>query len=183
MHNPDYDKILEVQLPDVRSRLKNLWKELEIMKQIQGNHGKIWDDHCVILMERCVFSISKFSDIQFILDEEKNVTKSLVSREIAFYIASGILLGVEHLHLKNFIHRDIEPDNILLSKDLVPKIADFGDTILRTGKTVDHKVKGTEGFVAPEFFLSPYVEDFKRDIFSFGVTILYLIEGVYPSDW
>ena len=81
-----------------------------------------------------------------------------------------ICLGLEHIHLKGLIHRDISPDNILVYEDGSIKICDFGLAAYGQESTL---FAGKEDFMAIEVRDQlPY--DNKCDVYSLGVVLWYL---------
>ncbi|EOA37363.1 hypothetical protein CARUB_v10011126mg [Capsella rubella] len=104
-----------------------------------------------------------------------------------FQICCGIAKGLAFLHEESplkFVHRDIKATNILLDKDLTPKISDFGLARLdEEEKThISTKVAGTIGYMAPEYALWGYLT-FKADVYSFGVLVLEIVAGVTNSNF
>ncbi|CAI9271951.1 unnamed protein product [Lactuca saligna] len=97
--------------------------------------------------------------------------------EIIFGIARGLAYLHNEFHVK-IIHRDIKSNNILLTDDFKPKIADFGlARFLPEDEThVITKFAGTLGYTAPEYALQGVLSD-KVDTYSFGVVILEIISG------
>lgn len=98
----------------------------------------------------------------------------------SYKIIKGTCEGLKYLHerSKPILHLDLKPDNILLDKNMVPKLADFGlskdfqDRKTRTTKTV----VGTHGYMPPEFLKENTFSD-KNDIFSLGVIIIEIMMG------
>ncbi|CAO2176856.1 unnamed protein product [Urochloa humidicola] len=91
------------------------------------------------------------------------------------------VVGLEYLHdgcSAPIIHCDIKPDNILLDVRGVPRITDFGISKLlgnqQVHTTVTH-VRGTRGYIAPEWFRGDARVDTKADVYSFGVVLLEMI--------
>jgi serine/threonine protein kinase len=97
--------------------------------------------------------------------------------EAAVEMMLGILAGLEHLHKRNIIHRDIKPDNILLQNE-TPRLADFG--IARILKTTSRSTiaTGTPAYMAPEAFDGKRNEE--TDIWSVGAVFYQLLTGHLP---
>ncbi|XP_071674993.1 putative receptor protein kinase ZmPK1 [Lolium perenne] len=117
-----------------------------------------------------------------------------------FRIAVGVARGLAYLHsecLQWIIHCDMKPENILLDRDLEPKITDFGLAKLldrrRDGSgsgartaglnnsNPSRRIRGTRGYMAPEWVSNLDVSD-KVDVYSFGVVLLELVRGVRVAD-
>ncbi|XP_024008635.1 probable LRR receptor-like serine/threonine-protein kinase RFK1 isoform X2 [Eutrema salsugineum] len=104
-----------------------------------------------------------------------------------FKICCGIAKGLAFLHEESplkFVHRDIKATNILLDKDLNPKISDFGLARLDEAENthISTKVAGTIGYMAPEYALWGYLT-FKADVYSFGVLVLEIVAGITNSNF
>ena len=84
-----------------------------------------------------------------------------------------------YLHENNIIHRDIKPQNILLSANGVIKICDFGFARFFDNKTMITSIKGTPLYMAPEL-LSEYPYNKKADLWSLGVILYELFVGQPP---
>ncbi|CAN6304519.1 unnamed protein product [Urochloa humidicola] len=115
----------------------------------------------------------------FLFNEEK---QSMLSWEKRFNIINGIARGILYLHQDSalrIIHRDLKASNILLDKDMNPKISDFGVArIFGTDQTAAYtkKVVGTYGYMSPEYAMDG-VFSTKSDVFSFGVLLLEIVSG------
>ncbi|KAF5812137.1 putative glycerophosphodiester phosphodiesterase, protein kinase RLK-Pelle-LRK10L-2 family [Helianthus annuus] len=99
-------------------------------------------------------------------------------------IAVGIGRGLEYLHRgcnTRILHFDIKPHNILLDKDLCPKISDFGLAKLcpETRSVVSMSgMRGTPGYIAPEVFSRNFgVVSHKSDVYSYGMMVLEMVRG------
>ncbi|XP_075488460.1 cold-responsive protein kinase 1-like isoform X2 [Primulina tabacum] len=96
-------------------------------------------------------------------------------------ICIGIARGLAYLHEEvrpQIVHRDIKASNILLDKDLTPKISDFGLAKLIPVDTshVSTRVAGTLGYLAPEYAIRGQLRS-KSDVYSFGVLLIEIVSG------
>jgi len=97
---------------------------------------------------------------------------------LALYMVQ-VLKGLEYLHSHHVIHRDVKGANILLSKQGVCKLADFGSCTIATANR-KLTVVGTPFWMAPEIISHSSEGGFASDIWSLGCTILELLTGSAP---
>ncbi|KAJ0100778.1 hypothetical protein Patl1_05756 [Pistacia atlantica] len=109
----------------------------------------------------------------------------VLSWENRLNIAVGAAKALQYLHENNIIHRDMRPNNILVTHDYEPLLGDFG--LARTTQCGDSdnssetRVVGTLGYLAPEYAEYGRVST-KTDVYSFGVVLLQLITGLKTTD-
>ncbi|KZV34582.1 hypothetical protein F511_23217 [Dorcoceras hygrometricum] len=111
-------------------------------------------------------------------------TKASLGLAKLFEIAVGIARGLEYLHQgcnTRILHFDIKPHNILLDKDMKPKISDFGLSKLcpnRSSIVSMQIARGTAGYIAPEVFCRNFGDvSHKSDVYSFGMMVLEMVVG------
>ncbi|KAI4332884.1 hypothetical protein L6164_017758 [Bauhinia variegata] len=97
-------------------------------------------------------------------------------------VAIGAAKGMLYLHENNIIHRDMTPNNILVTHDYVPLLGDFGlATTVTKESTCMTDIVGSPGYLAPEYAESGVLST-KTDVYSYGVILLQLITGKKASD-
>ncbi len=92
-----------------------------------------------------------------------------------------VLTALEHAHEKGIVHKDIKPHNILIQKDGLVKVYDFGiaESIHNPNDPNDTNVLGTVNYVSPEQARADKVGQ-QSDIYSLGITMFEMLTGRLP---
>jgi serine/threonine-protein kinase len=101
----------------------------------------------------------------------------------AIYIILDIARGLEHVHSRNIVHRDIKPGNILITQSGLAKISDLG--LAKRTDEASHLTAARQGFGTPYYM--PYEQamnakaaDARSDIYALGATLYHLVVGEVP---
>jgi len=94
-------------------------------------------------------------------------------------IAIQIAQGMEAAHDNHIIHRDIKPQNIIISRDGKVKVTDFGIAKATTSNTITSNAMGSVHYLSPEQARGGYSDE-KSDIYSLGVTLYEMLSGKVP---
>lgn len=164
----------------VTDELALLCKEVEVLVRVQhhpniiGFYGVcLWDNACeessspswAMQMEYCRSG-----------DLHDAVLRKRFHEAEAHVLMIQILEGLAHVHQCGYVHRDVKPENILLTDDGVAKLADFGIAARLSDDVSMSKRCGSPGYVAPEVLLR---KDYgiKIDSFSAGALLYFAISG------
>jgi len=184
-----YSRVFKYQYPDgtVVAR-KEFRLGMQSDKNFEASMMKKVGLHTNVI--RMISQGDNFIDYEFLPKKDLRSFKhtpeyDTVTGEQAVQIIDGCLRGLEHIHKAiNKAHFDIKPENILLTNQLQPKIADLG--IVKGLDGVRHP-HGTAAYMPPELF-SQQLTDFRVDVYSLGVTMNEFIMGYHPflrtkEDW
>lgn len=94
-------------------------------------------------------------------------------------ITIQIAQGMEAAHANHIIHRDIKPQNIIISREGKVKVADFGIAKAATSDTVTSNAMGSVHYISPEQARGGYSDE-KSDIYSLGITLYEMLSGKVP---
>ena len=94
-------------------------------------------------------------------------------------IAIQIAQGMEAAHDNHIIHRDIKPQNIIISRDGKVKVTDFGIAKATNSNTITSNAMGSVHYLSPEQARGGYSDE-KSDIYSLGVTLYEMLSGKVP---
>ena len=97
----------------------------------------------------------------------------------AVTIAIQVAMGLEAAHRNHIIHRDIKPQNIIISKEGKVKVTDFGIAKIATSNTITSNVMGSVHYTSPEQARGGYSDE-KSDIYSLGITLFEMLTGKVP---
>ncbi len=181
-------KFLSEKLSKDPSRLKRFFQEAKSASAL--NHPNIIT----------VFEIGEFNGKPFIVSEfidGKTLGQHLAEEKLTLDgvlgLASQIVSALSSAHQAGIVHRDIKPDNVMVRRDGIVKVLDFGlakttqdftdvdtEAITQVRKlTADGMILGTPNYMSPEQARGQKV-DVRSDIFSFGVLLYEMISGKQP---
>jgi serine/threonine protein kinase/beta-lactam-binding protein with PASTA domain len=96
-------------------------------------------------------------------------------------IAMQVCMGLEAAHRNGIVHRDVKPQNIIISTDGKVKVTDFGIARAATSNTINSSVMGSVHYSSPEQARGGY-SDYKSDIYSLGISMYEMLTGTVPFD-
>lgn len=105
--------------------------------------------------------------------------KARLSYKEAVSIAIQVSMGIEAAHNNHIIHRDIKPQNIIISREGKVKVTDFGIAKAATSNTITSNVMGSVHYTSPEQARGGYSDE-KSDIYSLGITMFEMLTGRVP---
>lgn len=134
-----------------------------------------------------VYDVGEEDDIHYIVMElVEGITlkkyiekKSRLSTKEAISIAIQVAMGIEAAHNNHIIHRDIKPQNIIISKEGKVKVTDFGIAKAATSNTITSNVMGSVHYTSPEQARGGFSDE-KSDIYSMGITFFEMVTGRVP---
>lgn len=107
--------------------------------------------------------------------------KGRLSFKEAVSIAIQVGRGIEAAHNKHIVHRDIKPQNIIISTEGKVKVTDFGIARVATNNTINADVMGSVHYASPEQARNGFV-DGRSDIYSLGIVMYEMVTGRVPFD-
>lgn len=107
--------------------------------------------------------------------------KGRLSHKEVISIAIQMCTGIGAAHAANIIHRDIKPQNIIISRDGKVKVTDFGIAKATTSNTISSNAMGSVHYSSPEQARGGF-SDAKSDIYSIGITLYEMVTGRVPFD-
>ena len=100
----------------------------------------------------------------------------------AVSIAIQVANGMDAAHKHNIVHRDIKPQNIIISKEGKVKVTDFGIAKVASSATINTSASmGSVHYISPEQARGGYSDE-RSDIYSLGITLFEMLTGTVPFD-
>lgn len=107
--------------------------------------------------------------------------KGKLSHKEVISIAIQMCNGIGAAHAAGIVHRDIKPQNVMISRDGKVKVTDFGIAKAVTSNTISSNAMGSVHYTSPEQARGGY-SDAKSDIYSIGITLYEMVTGRVPFD-
>lgn len=179
-HGPVAVKMLNVKIPTT-AQLQAFKNEVAVLRKTRHVNillfmGCVSKPQLAIVTQWCEGS-SLYKHLHVFESKFQLLTLIEIGRQTA--------QGMDYLHAKNIIHRDLKSNNIFLHDDLTVKIGDFGLATAKTrwsGSQQFHQPTGSILWMAPEVIRmqeeSPY--SYQSDVYAFGVVLFELLAGQLP---
>lgn len=107
--------------------------------------------------------------------------KGFLENKEAIGIAIQVAQGIAAAHEQHIIHRDIKPQNMIISRDENVKVADFGIARAVSSQTMNATAVGSVHYISPEQARGGYCDE-RSDIYSFGITMYEMVTGRVPFE-
>ncbi len=149
--------------------------EISILKQLDHpNITKLFD---IKQNSKLIFLILEYCESGELMTKIENKSLSLPDTVFLFF---QLVKALEYLHERNIVHRDIKPQNILLTSNNILKLSDFGLSIIQNKFELLTTQSGTLLYSAPEKILGQPYAGLPADIWSTGVVLFLMTFGRLP---
>ena len=164
--------------PQKRSVVKN---EINILKHLDNKYiMKLYEE---IDTPDYLYLVLEYINGISLIDILKNEINNFLPENRAKNLMIQIIQGILYLHSKNICHRDIKLENILVMKNDVIKIIDFGFAVKCNKDSYQKLYCGTPSYMAPEILNKEKYNPFYSDVWSLGVLFYAMLLGSFPFDY
>ena len=171
-------KILDKNKIESKDDLERIIREMQILTEMDHQNVikifKIYEeeDNFSIIMEYCEGG-ELFNYI---------VKKQRLSEDETCFFFYQIINGIEYIHSKGIAHRDLKPENLLIGKNQILKIIDFGLSNFYDGQKRLETPCGSPCYASPEMVKGKKYDGFNIDIWAIGVILFAMLCGYLPFE-
>jgi len=170
-------KVLKREFREDENFVKKFWSEAQSAARLQHpNIVNVYD----VAEDRGLYYIVMELVEGITLKDYIQKKGKLTPKEV-IGITLQVCAGIEAAHSNNIIHRDVKPQNIIISKEGKVKVTDFGIAKATSSNTISTNVMGSVHYTSPEQARGGF-SDAKSDIYSLGITMYEMITGELPFD-
>lgn len=170
-------KVLKREFREDENFVKKFWSEAQSAAGLQhANIVNVYD----VAEDRGLYYIVMELVEGITLKDYIQKKGKLTPKEV-IGITLQVCAGIEAAHSNNIIHRDVKPQNIIISKEGKVKVTDFGIAKATSSNTISTNVMGSVHYTSPEQARGGF-SDAKSDIYSLGITMYEMITGELPFD-
>lgn len=170
-------KVLKREFREDENFVKKFWSEAQSAAGLQ--HPNIVNIYDVAVDRGLYYIVMELVEgitlKEYIQKKEKLTPKEVIG------ITLQVCAGIETAHSNQIIHRDVKPQNIIISKEGKVKVTDFGIAKATSSNTISTNVMGSVHYTSPEQARGGF-SDAKSDIYSLGITMYEMITGQLPFD-
>ena len=173
-------KCLDKRVVKEENRHNKILHELMMFKTLVG-HANVIQIYEVFENKKYFFFVMEYASSGDLLQLMKK--KNKLSEVTARHIFTQLAHGLEFIHSKGILHRDIKLDNILLQEsegEYRAKICDFGVSRFMSEGEVINEQCGTPAYIAPEIIKKKGYKGFSADLWSLGVMLYAMVMGAMP---
>ncbi|MBN2710901.1 MAG: serine/threonine protein kinase [Planctomycetes bacterium] len=137
-----------------------------------------------------VFDVGRYKDTLFYSMEfiDGETVEDVLDRDgamdvkVALHIMFQVARALQYLGNKKIVHRDVKPGNIMMTKDSIAKLGDFGfvKSSLESVLSSEGEVLGTPDYISPEAAMGEKELDFRSDLYSLGASFYHMLTGNPP---
>ncbi|KAI9269541.1 kinase-like domain-containing protein [Helicostylum pulchrum] len=128
-----------------------------------------------------IFIVMEYAENGIVMDVTPHSVTESFSDTQCRNVFKQLVEAVNHLHTNGIVHRDIKPQNLLLSSDNLVKLIDFGNATT-VSDTLSYNSTGTPAFMAPELLKKVQISPTCADLWSMGVTLYCFTYGKLPFE-
>lgn len=170
-------KVLKKEFSEDETFVKKFWSEAQAAAGLtHANIVNVYD----VAEDRGLYYIVMELVEGITLKEYIQKKGRLTAKEV-IGITMQVCSGIDAAHSNDIVHRDIKPQNIIISKEGKVKVTDFGIAKATSSNTISTNAMGSVHYTSPEQARGGF-SDAKSDIYSLGITMYEMVTGELPYD-
>ena len=177
--DPNLDRVVAIKFLHAQVPKRRIFDEIHALQRIRSKHVvQIYD----VVIEPPANQIGVVQE--YITGHDlRSLTHEAMTVDEALLLLYQVSSGLADIHRENLIHRDVKPNNIKRDDEGIIKIFDFDLARTKGGEAQTVGFRGTIGYAAPELFaVGAVVFTQAIDVYAFGATALFCIEGDLPPE-